>query len=309
MSDYPALGVSLGNLETQLFRQKFVNTKISNPVYVMGLARSGTTILLDLLNQTGAFSSWQYRDHPFVMAPMLWHTATKWMVSKATKVERAHKDRIMVTPDSPEAFEELIWRAFFPTEHNGQNSTVINETKNNEDFELFYSNSIKKLISLKTGQIYLAKGNYNVGRIAYINKIYPQAKFLIMVRHPLHQIQSLISQHKLFLEYTKLDNRVPRYLASAGHFEFGPQRRPSLLNLNNAARIREFWRIGEEAMGYALCWQDVYGYLLKILGENKDIEKNTMLMKYEDFCNAPIKMLQDVVEFLGIKLSSKNCRC
>ena len=112
MSDYPALGVSLGNLETQLFRQKFVNTKISNPVYVMGLARSGTTILLDLLNQTGAFSSWQYRDHPFVMAPMLWHTATKWMVSKATKVERAHKDRIMVTPDSPEAFEELIWRAF-----------------------------------------------------------------------------------------------------------------------------------------------------------------------------------------------------
>ena len=85
-----------------------------------------------------------------------------------------------------------------------------------------------------------------------------------MVRHPLHQIQSLISQHKLFLEYTKLDNRVPRYLASAGHFEFGPQRRPSLLNLNNAARIREFWRIGEEAMGYALCWQDVYGYLLKI---------------------------------------------
>ena len=29
-------------------------------------------------------------------------------------------------------------------------------------------------------------------------------------------------------------------------------------------------------------------------------------MKYEDFCNAPIKMLQDVVEFLGIKLSSKK---
>ena len=41
-------------------------------VFVTGLARSGTTILMRALFGTGAFASLTYRDMPFVLAPGLW---------------------------------------------------------------------------------------------------------------------------------------------------------------------------------------------------------------------------------------------
>ena len=90
MSDYPALGVSLGNLETQLFGQKFVNTKISNPVYVMGW-----------LGQVLQFIGFAKSDRRvFIMAisrPSIRHGTdgiqpqSGWCLKP--KVERAHKDR------------------------------------------------------------------------------------------------------------------------------------------------------------------------------------------------------------------------
>ena len=42
------------------------------PVYLCGLARSGTTFLLRLLNKSGEFASLSFRDMPFVMSPNLW---------------------------------------------------------------------------------------------------------------------------------------------------------------------------------------------------------------------------------------------
>ena len=55
----------------------------------------------------------RYRDFPPVMTPIFWNKAFGRTYGKdAVPVERSHKDRIMVTPDSPEALEEVLWMAF-----------------------------------------------------------------------------------------------------------------------------------------------------------------------------------------------------
>ena len=41
-------------------------------VFVSGLARAGTTILMRRFHATGAYRSLTYRDMPFVLAPNLW---------------------------------------------------------------------------------------------------------------------------------------------------------------------------------------------------------------------------------------------
>ena len=79
------------------------------PVYVCGLARSGTTMLLRVLDQVGSLASLNYRDMPFVMAPNLWKRLSGFGAKEAHLSERAHGDGIEVGYDSPEAFEEIFW--------------------------------------------------------------------------------------------------------------------------------------------------------------------------------------------------------
>ena len=69
-------------------------------IFVSGLARSGTTILLNALFKSKKFSSLSYKDMPFVLAPNFW---SKFSLSNndSAMVERAHGDGIKVSTESP----------------------------------------------------------------------------------------------------------------------------------------------------------------------------------------------------------------
>ena len=46
--------------------------QVDKHVFVAGLARSGTTILLNAIHESNVFASLSYKDMPFVLAPNLW---------------------------------------------------------------------------------------------------------------------------------------------------------------------------------------------------------------------------------------------
>ena len=47
---------------------------------------------------------------PFLITPMLWDSISRPFQKPGTVVERVHGDGMTVGYDSPEAFEELLWR-------------------------------------------------------------------------------------------------------------------------------------------------------------------------------------------------------
>lgn len=96
------------------------------------------------------------------------------------------------------------------------------------------------------GSRYFAKGNYHVPRIEYLVHLFPDARFIVPVRHPLTHVHSLVRQYQLSSSYAAADARVPRYLEAAGHFEFGPQRIPIRLSAVQGDRILEAWAHGDE---------------------------------------------------------------
>ena len=68
-------------LSSQFMREvtfDFENTNISssskteNHIFITGLARAGTTILLNALYKSNIFGSLSYSDMPFILAPNLW---------------------------------------------------------------------------------------------------------------------------------------------------------------------------------------------------------------------------------------------
>lgn len=295
---HPAFWIRLGNLETRMLGEDVAGVPIEKPIWVTGLARSGTTILLELLARHPALVTHRYRDFPPVLTPWLWN----WFVDRAAThdeepAERAHADGILVTPESPEAFEEVIWMAFFRSLHDPRASAELTEETENAGFEDFYRDHMRKLLRLRGGRRYLAKGNYNLTRLRYLLKLFPDARFVVPVREPVAHVASLMRQHARFVEEHRRDRRLQRHMSRSGHFEFGLDRRP--VNCGDTAvteRVLELWEQGREVEGWALYWNDVYGHLAASLDAHPALRRATLVVSYEALCADPGPVMQAVLD-------------
>ena len=81
------------DVETSLISTRKTN---DNHVFLAGLARSGSTILLNAIHASNQFSSLSYQDMPFVLAPNLWSKISR-NKKDGNLVERAHGDGIKVS--------------------------------------------------------------------------------------------------------------------------------------------------------------------------------------------------------------------
>ena len=277
----------LSDLESKAVRQETSQRFVDRPVYIAGLPRSGTTILTEMLAQHPGLTCHRYGDFPNVWTPYWRNYLLQKTHFQAPKLEeRAHQDRIQVSIDSPEAVEELLWMHFFPSLHDAGVSQVQDGRLRNNKFDLFYKEHILKLLAVRHANRYLAKGNYNISRIRYILALYPDAKFLIPVRNPVHQVASLAKQHALFTRSSEADQRVSQQLAMSGHFEFGPGRVPvNFGNIEATQAIVNCWQQGREVEGWARYWAETYQHILDQLEAFPEVRNACLLFRYEDLCS------------------------
>lgn len=292
----------VGNAETRFFSDDLADIEIDRPIYVTGLARGGTTILLEALAETPGIATHQYRDFPMVMAPLLSDRVLSRLASERSEAtERAHGDGLMVTPESPEAMEEAIWMAFFKHLHACDQCNVLDADTSNAAFEIFYRDHIRKLLLARDGHRYVAKGNYNVTRLGYLLRIFPDARFVVPVRSPASHIASLIKQQALFTKHCAGNPRARRHLRRVGHFEFGPDRTAINVGSDDIAReIEELWVGGEEVRGWALYWNSIYDFVKKQFDANDALRSAVLFVRYEDLCAAPKETLRTIAGHCGL---------
>ncbi len=192
-------------------RALFTSIQDSNEhLFICGLARSGTTVLLNSLYHSNEFASLSYQDMPFVLAPNLW-SKMSFLKKETPYIERAHGDGIEISLRSPEAFEEVFWRTFDETE-------ISTEKK--------FANYVHRINQRYQKNRYLSKNNQNINRLNLILKIFPTAKILIPFRLPLQHSYSLLNQHKKFIHKSKTNRFISDYMKWTCHTEFGPNYEP-----------------------------------------------------------------------------------
>lgn len=293
---HPRFWIRMGNLETRVFSDSLKAVPLTQPIYVSGLARAGTTILLEMLAGHDATVTHRYRDYPLVFTPCWWNRFLDRMPRREqVAVERSHHDGIRVSADSPEAFEEMLWMAFFPAAHDPAVSQVLDGSSTNPGFEAFYRDHIRKLLVLRGGSRYLAKGNYNLTRLEYLLGLFPDARFVLAVRDPVWHIASLIKQHTLFCAAERAHPWALDYMRRAGHFEFGLDRRP--INTGDSAVVSEVqacWNTGREVEGWARYWAYLHGYLADRLEANPELRRAVLIVRHEELCNTPVETLVGV---------------
>ncbi|MFX0039660.1 MAG: sulfotransferase [Promethearchaeota archaeon] len=297
-SSLKLLSFLLDKIETMFLQNDIKEVLIDRPIYITGLARAGTTIVLEMLEKHPDLASHKYKN---VIMPYL----PDWFSQMADRFnfynkpfERLHRDGIIVTRNSPEAVEEVFWQIFFNDLHNENVSNIITKNMINQKFEKFYHNHIKKLIVNQGCIRYLAKNNYLVSRLDYLLQIFPDSKLLLIIRNPVEHIASLIKQTKLFIKLEQENPLLPDWLKIVGHNEFG--RNQCCINLSNTELINEIhklWRSRKTYVkGWAYYWNSIYDFLANQLETAKELKKVTLIVKYEDLCETPATIIDKILK-------------
>jgi hypothetical protein len=289
---------ALGNLETSLLARELSGRAIVKPVFVSGVARSGSTLLTEIIGRHPQVACHHYSDFPMTWTPYWWNSLRAHLpLPKHPPQERAHRDRLMITADSPEAIEEVLWMHFFPGTHKPERHHVMDGQDSHPPFEKFYRDHIRKLLAVRQRERYLAKNNYNLTRLEYLLKLFPDARFVVPIRNPVQQVASLLKQHRLFSRLNTEDSRVSRQLNLAGHYEFGPLRCPIIVD---EGRCEPYRGDTDDLVWYASQWADVYGYLQQRMSDNPALADACLVVPYEDTCAAPADSLKRVFTHVGL---------
>ena len=79
--EHPGLWQRIGRMETSIVADELDSIVVEKPVWVTGLARSGSTLLLEILAGTPGVVSQTYKDFPPVYTPYAWNRLLGYMRS------------------------------------------------------------------------------------------------------------------------------------------------------------------------------------------------------------------------------------
>lgn len=277
----------LTDLENAIYKSKLSNIHSEKEVFITGLPRSGTTLLLELMYETGQFSTFTYRHMPFVESPLLWASLVGRFSKEGEKIERAHGDGMEVTYDSPEAFEEVLWLSHLKKVFVKEDKIEpLTRGTTSQNFAAGFKLLIKKLLlsaSDNSRNRYLSKNNNNCCRLDVIKAIFPSSIILVPFREPFAHIGSLLKQHLQFSELHQDDDFSRDYMRWIGHYDFGLNFKP--INFNGWLGNRNDYQSEAFWLEY---WCVAYEYVLE------NLQENVFLVDFDKLLSYPEEVLTEI---------------
>jgi len=196
----------LSKLEDRWFDKVCADVTTVAPVFITSLPRAGTTLLLELMTDASDFTSHTYRNMPFLLCPLTWDFLSRRFQRQTETRERAHGDDMLVGYDSVEAFEEILWRAFWPEhfEPTRIRPWAPDEEDKDSEFDAFLHQHICKIIGLAHRRDsgsgnpprYISKNNANIARLEWLERRFPDALILIPYRDPVLELELRRHRHR-----------------------------------------------------------------------------------------------------------------
>jgi omega-hydroxy-beta-dihydromenaquinone-9 sulfotransferase len=264
--------------EQILFEHTSRNVSIIKPIFIVGCHRSGTTVLYETLAKHPDLVCWTnasaFVPHMPILANRILSTAKK---SDTNGVERFMKDGLKISYFTPSEGIR-IWEQFSPE----TGDYCLDETTNNPRMEQYIKLMIRKHLKHMGGSRFLNKNPDNSVRIRYLNKLFPDALFIHILRDGRAVCNSLL-----------------KFRQSAAEF-FGPEHRHATSGVKVKAwgDIQRYWR-EDPLYAAGLVWKEVIETLER---DREFIDANRYLeLRYEDFVLNPIEYLRKLTDFCQLR--------
>ena len=174
-------------------------------VFTIALARSGSSEVASLVAGQPGSDALRYGDLPFTLLPEL---LRRPMPTKNRAGKRIHLDHDAQSLRSVDAFDEPLIRA-------------IDMLSDRENAMALLTQWYERLGSSLGCHRVIVKNNNHFKRLSLLSTM-RNARFLVLLRHPLSTAQSLYRNHRHFCHIAEESAFFRDYLRMMRHTEFGP---------------------------------------------------------------------------------------
>ena len=259
------------------------------PVFILGLHRSGTSILYKMLTATNSFNS-VTAYHLIKYNQLLFDykkdriDLEKNKLTESIQVKDRGIDRLKIDADFAEEYGFLLGQKTFEMYITNKNKNVFKEMCK----KIQYISNNKKPI--------LLKNPYDLSNFIFIKSIFPNSKFIFIQRHPFKTLSSSIKAIQVLFKAEK--NPYTTYLFKIYNKIF---ENPILLSFTKFI----FCRFPIFGMIFLTRFSSsATKYYLKNVKKLKN--EDFIVTTYENLCKNPQENIMKIMDVLKIKINKNQ---
>lgn len=280
-------------------RSKSIENNEGRHIFITGLARAGTTALLECIDSTNDFGSLRYKYMPFILFPKINEIYSRFIKKESyEKIERLHGDGIQIGSNSPECLDEVFWINKIYKKYNFKICLKPHSVSKRDlqDFNFL----INQYLNIENKKRFIMKNNNLHLRIINQAKFYRNSFFLVIFRNPIAHSKSLLRIHKKFIQKQKEDPFILEYMNLIGHWEFGLNKKYFIYE-NYQKKILK--SLDDNSLEYWINqWNFTYRWLLSIL---KNKKSNIKFICYEELVSNS-NYRKNLFDYLDLKNTKIN---
>jgi hypothetical protein len=265
-----------------------LKNNIVKPIFIVGVPRSGTTMLYRILCHHSDLAWFSHEDLEFLF-PKATQESLKKLFTKMKenneKIPKNEETLFVFGPNQKEIIKntskqpieaEIFWKKNFGSEYIKD----VSEDKKNEIMQ-----EIQKVLEREKKSRFLNKSPQNSMRIFALKKIFPDAKFINIARDPRSVIASMLQRHE-----------------KQGSFDMGiPLRNSpekiSYLKQKFLSRSKDYDIIREFSKKYQEITENIYDF-------SKSHDGSLINVIYEELLADPEKIIIKLLEFCELQKPS-----
>jgi len=271
---------------------------IDRPIFIVGAFRSGTTILERVVAAHPQVGHFWFLTNVYCRSPVTGYTLARLLqwagMLDPGSVPVAHNPRIPTAMLSP--FEcEWIWsRSNKSLWDEACTDLTAGADHADPPFEHYLFNLIRGHLLAQHAARFVHKNPINCLRLGYLYRLFPDARFVYIVRHPLDTI----------LSHQRMAERVEGIVRGAGLQRLAAEglRMPTLAARIKTPTYARTLALDREhpLLGIANQWQDLNAAVLDCLAAHPALADHVLLLRYEDLVAQPAAALERLWAFVEL---------
>jgi hypothetical protein len=271
----------LAALEWALYGRHLEGIPIDRPIFIVGCHRSGTTVLYEALARHPDVACFTNASNLLPRVPVLSNAVCRLFGLDTVRQERFLKDDILFTPTTPNEGIRIFER--YAAGAPGRADYVLDETHADPAAAGYLRATIRKHLRYFGASRFLNKNPDNSVRLRYLNRLFPDAVFVHLIRDGRAVCASLLKARDLAQRFFGGDHRHAT----------------SATKVQGWDEIAAIWDENPVA-GAGLLWREVLaavGHARELIGPERFLD-----VRYEDFVTRPLEHLHTLARFCRLRL-------